>query len=98
MALILAIVGFTTKTTVIFAVPSTSDVLQNAPAGMKVKNYMDKVDTYSGGGTNQAKITYAGDGNNYPSDTVQMLSAKGGSMQLGVYLGFNYRVRSYFKW
>lgn len=83
MALILAIVGFTTKTTVIFAVPSTSDVLQNAPAGMKVKNYMDKVDTYSGGGTNQAKITYAGDGNNYPSDTVQMLSAKGGSMQLG---------------
>lgn len=83
MVLILAIVGFSTKTTVIFAVPSTSDVLQNAPAGMKVKNYMDKVDTYSGGGTNQAKITYAGDGNSYPSDTVHMLSAQGDSMQLG---------------
>lgn len=84
MTAILIVVGFSINSTTILAVPSTKDVLQNAPAGMKVKNYMDKVDTYSGGGTNQAKITYAGDGNSYPSDTVRMLSAEASdSMQLG---------------
>ncbi|KRK91178.1 extracellular protein [Companilactobacillus futsaii JCM 17355] len=83
MTVALVIVGFLMNSMTILAVPSTKDVLQNAPAGMKVKNYMDKVDTYSGGGTNQAKITYAGDGNSYPSDTVHILSAQGDTMQLG---------------
>ena len=83
MTVFLMIIGFSMKTMTIFAVPSTTEVLQNAPAGMKIKNYLDKTDAYSGGGTNQAKITYADDENSYPSDTVHMLSAQGESMQLG---------------